>query len=137
MYQGTTPSIVFEIKNYDLTGATVYVTFKRDKDILTKTDVSVGYDEETSISTIVCSLTQEETLAMKRGGVLVQIRFIYENGQAFATNKASLEMNDVLYPVVIEHHETDDGGSDEGSDEGEGSEDEGGEDEGGGEGADE
>lgn len=128
MYQGTTPSVVFEIKGYDLTGATVYVTFKRDKDILTKTDVYVGYDVETGISTIVCSLTQEETLAMKRGGVLVQIRFIYENGQAYATNKASLEMNDVLYPVVIEHHETDDGGSDD---------EEGGEDEGGGEGADE
>ena len=104
MYQGTTPSIVFEIKNYDLTSAKVYVSFKQTgKDVLTKTDVQVGYDNDTQISTIVCPLTQEETLDMKRGGVIVQIRFIYENGQAYATNKKSLEMNDVIYPVVIEY----------------------------------
>ena len=117
MYQGTTPSIVFEIKGYDLTSATVYITFKRDKDLLTKTDAQVGYDSDTQISTIVCALTQEETLAMKRGAVIVQIRFIYENGQAYATNKKTLEINDVLYPVVIEYNEDEDEGGGDGGDE--------------------
>lgn len=104
MYQGTTPSIVFEIKYYDLTSAKVFVSFKQTgKDVLTKTNVQVGYDNATQISTIICPMTQEETLDMKRGGVIVQIRFIYEDGQAYATEKKSLEMNDVIYPVVIQY----------------------------------
>lgn len=102
MYQGTTPAIVFSIKGYDLTDATVYVSFKRGNDVLTKTGVEVSWDETTQISTVVCELTQEETLAMKRGAVVVQIRFIYENGQAYATNKKTIEMQDVIYPAVIE-----------------------------------
>lgn len=104
MYQGTTPSVVFEIKNYDLTSAKVYVSFKQKNDVLTKStgsDVQTSYDSEEQISTIVCSLTQEETLAMKQGSVTVQIRFIYENGQAYATNKKVMEMMNVLYPEVI------------------------------------
>lgn len=102
MYQGTTPAIVFSIKGYNLTDATVYVSFKRGNDVLTKTEVEVSWDETTQISTVVCELTQEETLAMKRGAVVVQIRFIYENGQAYATNKKTIEVQDVIYPAVIE-----------------------------------
>lgn len=102
MYQGTTPAIVFEIKEYDLTEATVYVSFKRGNEVLTKSDVAVSYDSNSHISTVVCELTQEETLAMKRGAVLAQIRFIYENGQAFATNKKTIEVQDVIYPKVIQ-----------------------------------
>jgi len=105
MYQGTTPSVIFEIKGYDLTSAKVFVSFKQTgKDVLTKSeDVQVGYDEDTTISTIVCPLTQEDTLDMKRGGVTAQIRFIYEDGQAYATNKAVIEVSDVIYPVVISY----------------------------------
>ena len=101
MYQGTTPSITFDIKGYDLTDATVFVSFKRGSDLLTKTgeDVEVSYSDETS--TVICHLSQEETLAMKSGGVIVQIRFIYENGQAFATNEKELEVKRVIYPEVI------------------------------------
>lgn len=102
MYQGTTPAIVFSVKECDLTGATVYVSFKRRSEVLTKTNVGVSWDETTRTSTVVCELTQEETLAMKRGAVVVQIRFIYENGQAYATNKKAIEMQDVIYPEVIE-----------------------------------
>ena len=103
MYQGTTPSITFEIKNYDLSDATVYVSFKQGNDVLTKSgdDVIVTYEDE--ISTVICSLTQEETLAMKRGAVTTQIRFIYENGQAFATTEKTLEVSRVIYPEVISY----------------------------------
>lgn len=105
MYQGTTPSIVFEIKGYDLSIAKVFVSFKRGQDILTKTDpdVQTSYDTEEEISTVVCSLTQEETLAMRQGDATVQIRFIYEDGQAYATNKAEVAVNDVIYKEVISY----------------------------------
>lgn len=101
MYQGTTPSITFEIKGYDLTDATIFVSFKRGNDVLTKTgeDVSVVYADD--VSTVICNLTQEETLAMKQGGVTCQIRFIYEDGQAYATNERTLEIKRVIYKEVI------------------------------------
>lgn len=103
MYQGTTPAVSYEIKGYDLSNATIFVSFKRGNDILTKTngDVVAAYDEDSQISTIICQLTQEETLAIRSGGVQTQIRFIYENGQAFATNIATLEMKSVIYTDVI------------------------------------
>lgn len=105
MYQGTTPAIVFSVKDCDLTGATVFVSFKYGKNVLTKNNVIVTYDSESGTSLVVCGLTQEETLAMKRGGVVVQIRFIYESGQAYATNKKVIEMQDVIYPEVIQFGE--------------------------------
>lgn len=104
MYQGTTPSVIGEIKGYDLTGSTVYVSFKQgNRDVLTKSgaDVTVLYDGESDTSTVICALTQEETLEMKQGSTLVQIRFIYENGQAFATNKQPLKIESVLLQEVI------------------------------------
>lgn len=105
MYQGTTPAVVYEIKDYDLSSATVFVSFKRGNDVLTKTapDVAVSYDSGEQVSTIVCSLSQEETLAIKAGGIITQIRFVYENGQAYATNKKELEMLDVIYKEVIQY----------------------------------
>lgn len=103
MYQGTTPTLIFTVANYDLSGATVYVTFSRNKNILTKSGspVTVVYDDVNNLSIIICRLTQEETLAMKQGAVNVQIRFIYSNQQAFATNKASIEVQSVLDKQVI------------------------------------
>ena len=110
MYQGTTPAVSYEIKGYDLTDATIFVSFKRNSDVLTKTgsDVIAAYDSDSQISTIICQLTQEETLAIKSGGVQTQIRFIYENGQAYATNVKTLEMKSVIYTDVIHY----DGGDD-------------------------
>lgn len=105
MYQGTTPAVSYEIKGYDLTDATIFVSFKSGSEVLTKTgsDVVAAYDSESQISTIICQLTQEETLAIKSGGVKTQIRFIYENGQAYATNIKGLEMNSVIFRDVIQY----------------------------------
>ena len=108
MYQGTTPSVIFEIKGMDLSTATVYVSFKRGQDVLTKSDVTVTYDDVEEISTIVCPLTQEETLAIRAGTVIAQIRFIYSDGQAYATDKAEINVDSVIYPEVIEYNGGDD-----------------------------
>ena len=103
MYQGTTPAVIFTIKGYDLSNATVYVSFKKGSELLTKKSPAVGaaYDGVGDVSTIVCPLTQEETLSIRKGAVKVQIRFIYENGQAFATNTEVINMQSVIYPEVI------------------------------------
>lgn len=103
MYQGTTPSIILEIEGMDLSDATVYVSFKRGNEVLTKSDVTVTYDSEEQISAIACPLTQEETLGFRAGTVQVQVRFIYEDGQAYATDKAEITVDNVIYPEVIEY----------------------------------
>lgn len=105
MYQGTTPSVIYNIRNYDLTGAKVYVTFSRQNDILTKSgnDITIAYDDETKNTTVICPLTQEETLAMRQGAVKTQIRFIFSNGQAFATNIVALEVQNILFKEVIKY----------------------------------
>lgn len=105
MYQGTTPSIVYNVKNFDMTGAKLFVSFKQGtKDVITKTEgVTVVYDDIENVSTVVCPLTQEETLALKQGGVQTQIRFVFANGQAYATNIVSLDVRNVLLQGVISY----------------------------------
>ena len=109
MYQGTTPAVTYTIQGYDLSDMTVYATFLNGKDLLTKTgdDVLVTYDSDTQTSTIVVALTQQETLAMKKGSVKTQLRFIDENGNAYATSKAVIQVKDVLLQTVIEYTEDD------------------------------
>ena len=105
MYQGTTPNIIYLVKNYDLTGAKLFISFKKGNDtVLTITEgYTVAYDDETKNTTVVCPLTQEQTLSFKQGSIMSQIRFIFSNGQAFSTNKVALEVSNVLYPEIISY----------------------------------
>ena len=107
MYQGTTPSIIYNVKAYDLTSATIFVDFKRGDNIFSKDSVHDGiqcsYSIADNISTVVCELSQEDTLAIKAGGVISQIRFIYEDGSAYATNEEEISVKRLIYPRVIQY----------------------------------
>ena len=61
------------------------------------------YDSETNTTSIVFSLTQQETLAFKSGNVEVQIRFIDADGVAQATEIKLLPVLPVLFEEVIEY----------------------------------
>lgn len=102
MYQGTTPALTLNVDDADLTDKTVFVTIRCGNYSLTKTgeDVAISYAE--GVSTVVVRLTQQETLRMQEPIATVQIRFIDENGNADATNKADFEVQESLYPAVIE-----------------------------------
>lgn len=105
MYQGTTPALTFDIIGFDASGMTPFVSFKRGNDVLTKTggDVTVVYDSTNQKSVVVCQLSQEETLAMRQGSAVVQMRFIDENNQAYATTEADVEINRVIYKEIIRY----------------------------------
>ena len=105
MYQGTTPALTFEIEGFNAVGMTPYVSFKRGSDVLTKTgsDVTVVYDSDNEKSVIVCQLSQEETLSMKQGSAVVQMRFIDSNNLAYATDKADLDVDSVIYKEIIRY----------------------------------
>ena len=113
MYQGTTPALTFQIAGFDATGMTPFVSFKRGAEILTKTgnDIIIAFDKVKNASVIVVQMTQEETLSMRQGTAKVQMRFIDENGNAYATTKADLSVEDVIYKEVIKYDE--DGGDEE------------------------
>lgn len=103
MYQGTTPVLTFEIESFDASAMTAFVSFKYGSEVLTKTgdDVTVTYADDKS--TIVCRLTQEETLAMRQGTVKVQARFIDSDNEAYATDEAYVDVEPVLYKEVIHY----------------------------------
>ena len=110
MYQGTTPTIPFNVLGRDLTEATVFVTIKDYKrcNEITKSgsELIVTYNDETEggeYSLVLCPLTQEETLKLHPGEAVCQIRFIDNQGQAYATVKATVNVSDVLFKGVIAH----------------------------------
>ena len=103
MYQGTTPAIIYTVAGYDLSAMTAYVSFKYGSNILTKTgdDITMEYDSVSETTTIICALTQQETLAMSKGAADTQIRFIDSSGQAYATDKAKINVKDVIDKQII------------------------------------
>ena len=106
MYQGTTPALTFQIAGFDVSEMTPFVSFRRGADVLTKTgsDVTVVYDTDNQRSVIVCKLTQAETLAMRQGDATVQMRFIDVNNEAYATSKATVGVEDVIYKEIIHYN---------------------------------
>ena len=108
MYQGTTPTLTFKVPGYDLTDKSVFVSIKSNGgETLTKTgdslDVSYNSQGEEEYSLVELRLTQQETLRMRTGDVICQIRFIDSEGNALATQKATVNVNDVIYKAVIQH----------------------------------
>ena len=105
MYQGTTPAIIYTIKGVDLSAMVPYVSFQSaNGNVLTKTSadgVTVEFDEEDEITMVICCLTQRETLDMMKGNVKTQIRFIDSNNEAFATEKKTVRVDDVIYKEII------------------------------------
>ena len=104
MIRGTTPTYTFEIDGYDLTGCTAYVTVKRNTTSVTKTntDGSVIIIGDSQGTTLLVTLTQEDTLALKAGDAKVQVRWIDQNGTAWATEIADITVGRVLLEKVIE-----------------------------------
>ena len=82
MKRGTTPTNTFTVDR-DLTEATVYVTYSQNGNtVFEKTNEDLTIDA----TTIKCTLSQAETLALKEGMVEIQIRYITELGAADASN---------------------------------------------------
>lgn len=103
MIRGTTPTYTLFVEGHDLTGTTVFVTFKNDrrKLVLSGERLSVTGGEEESI--VAFGLTQEETLALKEGTAQIQVRFIDSAGVAYATDIGKVTVGKVLQEGVIEY----------------------------------
>lgn len=94
MRRGTTPTHTFKT-DIDLSDAAViWLTYKVDGEIVIdkeKSDLLITEDE------ISFKLTQEETLALKKGTqVRIQIRARFEDGTAVASNIMEASVKEIL-----------------------------------------
>ena len=99
MRRGTTPTIPLTVDE-DISDWTLYVTFKSGTNEVTLKNerLDVSYAQEKT--TILCPLTQEETLQL--GGVAeVQVRAI-KNGTAIATDIQAVDVGRIILEGVID-----------------------------------
>ncbi len=100
MRRGTTPDIMLTLDGIDFENLRdVYITFKQDKNIITKTKPDISYDETTK--EIGVHLTQEDTLSFHNGYVFVQLRALTDSGNAIATDIVQLNVDTILKEGVI------------------------------------
>lgn len=106
MFRGSTPILPIEIEGADLTEARIFLTIENRSQGLQMTlqapeDFTVTYDAEKKKTLGEVPLTQEQTLALKAGECLAQIRYIFPDGTADATDTARIGVQDILMEGVI------------------------------------
>lgn len=117
MRRGTTPTITLTVSDYDITDATnIWVTFEQSTSSTEITKYWERYPEDADANdgimvtgnTVVCKLSQEETLEFVRGNVDVQLKakfddFVeetkYDNVVASVTKR--LKVDDILNEDVM------------------------------------
>ena len=104
--RGTTPTLVFKIKNDDMDLsqiAEVWITFKTKAGVKVKEktytmeDVTIDTEEKE----IILSLTQEDTLEFADTNMLVQLRVRLSNDEAFASTIFDTSIGHILKEGVI------------------------------------
>lgn len=100
--RGTTPSIVITVKSeidlHQVAEVWIYISqqnkVKVDKEL---TDVTFDYEEKT----MTVTLTQDDTLALKEGEAVFQIRVLMMDGTALATLANEVEIAPIYKQGVI------------------------------------
>jgi hypothetical protein len=97
MRRGSTPTNTFLV-DIDLRGATVYISYEQRKRVVfekTNDDLTIEEDK------ITVDLSQEETLALIPGEVCIQIRYVFPNGKADASNIITTTAERIIKDGVI------------------------------------
>lgn len=98
MRRGTTPTNTFS-SDVDLTGATVFVDYEQKNRIIIE---KTGSDLTVTAEAVTLELTQEDTLAFRSGEVLIQIRAVFPDGTAIASNIIRTTAERIIKNGVIE-----------------------------------
>lgn len=102
MRRGTTPTNTFSVP-IDLSAATVYITYaQNNRTVIEKTGDELTFDSTDGYKIIV-ELSQQDTLAFKAGTVEIQIRAVFETGEALASNIIRTTFDRILKAGEIEH----------------------------------
>ena len=102
MIRGTTPTIILNLStSVDLEQVKeMWVTLKSA--LKEKTYEKSELTIEPSSHTVSVTLSQEDTLEFSAGEIRIQVRFLLENGRAYATNIKALKLEEILKDGVIE-----------------------------------
>lgn len=98
MRRGTTPTVKIRIRGMPVEELrNIYITFQQGTKEITKENQDITLEEEY----LLVTLSQQETLDLARGSILVQVRAITSTGLAVASPIKSLKMEDILLDRVI------------------------------------
>ena len=97
MVRGTTPTFILTLEDADLTNTNVYVTFKQEELLLTKSGSDLSIEE----NVVSVYLTQEETLKFQRGNLYIQVNFTFDNGKRACSEVALVKVDNNLFNGVL------------------------------------
>lgn len=97
MVRGTTPTFILTLQDADLTNTNVYVTFKQDELLLTKS----GSDLSIEQNVVSVYLSQEETLKFQRGNLYIQVNWTFDNGKRACSEVALVKVDNNLFNGVL------------------------------------
>ena len=99
MTRGTTPSYEISFKEtFDFAAVDIWsVTLKQWKTEITIDDPDIDYEN----SKLDITLTQEQTLQFAKGTAELQVRGVFGDGTAFASNIGCVPINPVLDERVL------------------------------------
>lgn len=98
MYRGTTPTIKIELDIDTTLLESGYVTFKQENEVVLEKEICNCELEGNLIS---FKLTQEETLSLKVGSVVAQLRVKQKDGTTIAYDPFQVYVKDVFKEGVI------------------------------------
>ena len=99
MIQNTTPTLIFRVNNFNLTGYDVYVYIKQFNVTIVKdpSTISVEYEEDVSIVTV--TLTESDTMNFLQGDALTQI-WATNGTKSVASEPLPITVGKILYTEV-------------------------------------
>ena len=104
MRRGTTPTNTFKT-NVDLSAAKVFITYAQNNlIILEKTNSDITFSTGQSGEYLLAvELSQQDTLAFGTGNVIIQIRAVFNDGTAIASNIVRTTAEMILKDGVISY----------------------------------
>ena len=92
MRRGSTPTNTFSV-DIDLRDATIFVDYEQKGQIVLE---KTGDDLTVTEDSITLELTQADTLKFQPGAVLIQIRYVFPDGSADASNIISTTFERII-----------------------------------------
>lgn len=100
MRRGSTPVNTFNVP-MDLSGATVYISYEQNnRVVIEKTNPDLTFSSVEGYQ-ITLRLSQEDTLKFRSGPVLIQIRYVFPDGTADASNLIHTTFERIIKDGVI------------------------------------
>lgn len=96
--RGSTPTNTFDV-DIDLTGATVFITYTQGGTVVLEKS---GADVNITPTALTVELSQAETLRFTAGAAEIQIRYVFPDGAADASDIMRVSVDRILKDGVIE-----------------------------------